>query len=516
MGGAELRRSRLSKRSIHGSVGRQSSLSAPAECKTSMKPMKVFLSYPSAQRPLAERLALALEAEGHEVFFDRADLDAGESFHQRLREAVAAADAMIFVVTPESVAPGSYTLAELEIARQRWRRPSGHVLPVMVVPTPMDQLPAYLTAVTVLQPRGEPVAETVAALARLGPEQNPTGRRYAIAAVLLLVVLGAAGYGVSRHLQARAEEQARLVEQQRQVTQATGARELCDSGNHALALDQLSALAARSGVPPQVLDLREDCAMRWLRNMRATSGPAGQTTFNEQVVKAVPVLLEGLARSQGARAADLRAHVGWGEFLRGLEGAQGLNPQLHWKRALEDDAENPYAHAMWARQLLERGSGLEQAKGRFARALANGRNRTFVRSLQLGSTLGSRDELHPYTLGVLDEMRRGKETLETAARDRVNRHAFGTRMLDADYRRAVLAALPPEDLLATFRWLFPGTSISDDRRPIWRFNLALLQAHAGDRAGARAGLQSLVQELRANNQPGRLLDEAQRALAGLS
>jgi TIR domain len=477
--------------------------------------MKVFLSYPSAQRPLAERLALALEAEGHDVFFDRADLDAGEAFHQRLREGVEAADALIFLVTPESVAPGSYTLAELEIARQRWRRPSGHVLPVMVVPTPMAQLPPYLTAVTVLQPRGEPVAETVAALARLGPERSTKGRRYGVAAVLALLLLAVAGYGVSRHLQARADEQARLADGQRQVAMATGARELCDSGNHALALDQLSALAARSGVPAQVLDLREDCAMRWLRNMRATSGAAGPSTFNEQVAKAVPVLLEGLARSQGTRAADLRAHVGWGEFLRGLEGTQGLNPQLHWKRALEDDAENPYAHAMWARQLLERGSGLEQAKGRFARALASGRNRTFVRSLQIGSTLGSRDELHPYALAVLDEMRRAKEPLETATRDRVNRYAFGTRMLDADYRRAVLAALPPDELLATFRWLFPGTALSDDRRPVWRYNIAVLQAHAGDTAAARAGLQSLVNELRATDRPGRLLDEAQKALAGL-
>jgi len=52
--------------------------------------MKLFISYPSGQRGLAERLTLALEAEGHEVFIDRADLKAGESFHHTLREATAA------------------------------------------------------------------------------------------------------------------------------------------------------------------------------------------------------------------------------------------------------------------------------------------------------------------------------------------------------------------------------------------------------------------------------------------
>ena len=98
--------------------------------------MKLFLSYPSAQRDLAESLTLALEAEGHEVFIDRADLKAGQAFHQTLREAILGADGMLFLVTPESVAPGSYALAELNIAQQRWRRPGGHVLPVMVVATP--------------------------------------------------------------------------------------------------------------------------------------------------------------------------------------------------------------------------------------------------------------------------------------------------------------------------------------------------------------------------------------------
>ena len=75
--------------------------------------MKLFLSYPSAERTTADRLALALEGEGHEVFFDRSDLAAGDAFHQRLREAIQSADAMVCLVTPAAVAPGSYTLAEL-------------------------------------------------------------------------------------------------------------------------------------------------------------------------------------------------------------------------------------------------------------------------------------------------------------------------------------------------------------------------------------------------------------------
>lgn len=477
--------------------------------------MKIFLSYPSVQRPLAERLALALEAEGHDVFFDRHALDAGEAFHRSLRDGIGQADAMVFLVTPESVASGSYTLTELDLARQRWRRPSGHVLPVMVTATPIAQLPAYLSAVTVLQPQGEPVAETVAALARLGPDRRLQRRRIAIGALATVGVLALAGYGVARSVQMRAEEQVREAALARDIVQATTARELCIGGGHAVALTQLNEIAARPQVPAKVLELREDCAMVWLRDMRAVSG---KTTFSEQVALVQPVLLQGLARMQGpppgpgAARADLRAHIGWGEYLRSRDGVPGLDPVVHWKRALVDDPQNVYAHAMWGRHLLNRTDGLAEARGHFAQAVASGRNRLFVRGVQLGGSLGGRDELHGYAIEVADEMRRGKERLLDVHRDRLWRDVFSTRLLDDSYRPALLAALPPAELLLTFQWLFPPATVPEDRRLAWRFALSTLQAQAGDRAAARAGFAALVREMKASQRSGRLLDEAQRGL----
>jgi hypothetical protein len=477
--------------------------------------MKIFLSYPSVQRPLAERMALALEAEGHEVFFDRHDLDAGEAFHQRLREGIGTADAMVFLVTPESVARGSYTLTELDLARQRWRRPSGHVLPVMMAPTPIAELPAYLAAVTVLQPQGEPVAETVAAVARLGPDRSARTRRLAIGVLAILGVIAVAGYGVARSVQARAEEQARVAAQARDLSQATSARELCISGGHAVALTQLNEIAARPQAPAEVLALREDCAMAWMRDMRAVGG---KTTFSEQVAIVQPVLLQGLARVQGpppgpaTYLADLRAHIGWGEYLRSRDGTPGVDPTVHWKRALVDDPQNVYAHAMWGRLLLARDGGLAEARSHFAPAVASGRNRPFVRGLQLGGALGGREDLHGYAVAVADEMRRGKERLLDIHRDRLWRDVFSTRLLDGDYRQTLLSALPPADLLQTFLWLFPPATVPEERRLTWRFALSTLQAHAGDRAAARAGFDALVRELKASQRGGRLLDEAQRGL----
>lgn len=470
--------------------------------------MKIFLSYPSAQRPLAERLALALEAEGHDVFFDRHDLDAGASFHQRLRDGIARADAMVFLVTPRSVAAGSYTLTELDQARQRWRRPAGRVLPVMVEPTPIADMPAYLSAVTILQPLGEPVAETVAALARLKP--GPSLPWWRIGAVALLLL--AAGAGVWRYRLGLAEDAARQAAAARDSAQAAGARDLCTGGGHAVALAQLAELAARPAAPARVLDLREDCAMQWLRDMRAI---VGKTSFAEQVAQAQPVLMQGLARAQGPRAADLRAHIGWGEYLRSRDGTPGLDPTAHWKRALVDDADNAYAHAMWGRYLLQRESGMSEARQHFARAVAGGQHLGFVRNLQFGATLGGADGLHGYALWVADEMRRRSEKPSDSQRERLWRSLFSTRLTDDAYRTALLSALPAADLLKTFQWLYPPATVPEEHRPQWRFALSTFQAHAGNTAAARAGFESLVRELEASRRSGSLLDAAKRGLARL-
>lgn len=470
--------------------------------------MKLFLSYPSAQRPLAEQLALALEAEGHDVFIDRADLKAGEAFHQRLRESIQQADAFVFLVTPASVAAGSYALAELNFAQQRWRRPGGHVLPVMVEPTPIEALPHYLSAVTVLQPRGDAVAETVAAVAQL---TRPSGRRrkqVMAATVAILLVSAAVGVAVSRHAEQRAAEQALLEARRTAVSEAASARQLCDDGSHAPAFTALNELATHMPLHA-VLDAREDCAMRWLREMRAI---AGKQTFDEQVAVVQPVLLSGVSRASGQRAADLRSHIGWGEYLRGREGAAAADPVAHWRRALADDAGNVYAHAMWGRLLLDAPKGLDEARRHFRKATDTVRDRAFVRALQLGGALGGGSNLAAYAVTVADEMRRAGEPASESDRSRLWSYAFNNRLLFAEDRATMTAALPPADLLATFTWLFPPESVGEDRRPMWRFIHATLLAHNGQGDAARVEFESLARELRAAKRVGRLLDEAERAL----
>ncbi|HEV7993148.1 MAG TPA: toll/interleukin-1 receptor domain-containing protein [Gemmatimonadaceae bacterium] len=162
--------------------------------------MKIFLSYPSEERAVAERLNFSLLALGHDVFFDRDDLAAGLEYDQAIASAVSASDLFVFLITPSSVAPGRYTLTELGLAQHRWPHPSGRVLPVMLRGTPIDSVPSYLRAVSIFTPSGDAVAETAQETQRLAhalplatqASRLVRSRRGALLAVAALVVAATA------------------------------------------------------------------------------------------------------------------------------------------------------------------------------------------------------------------------------------------------------------------------------------------------------------------------------------
>jgi len=80
--------------------------------------------YASQDRAVAESIYLALRAQGHSVFFDRADLPPGDEYDTRIRQAIERAQLFVFLLSPDSVDAGSYTLTELAIAQKTWDSPA--------------------------------------------------------------------------------------------------------------------------------------------------------------------------------------------------------------------------------------------------------------------------------------------------------------------------------------------------------------------------------------------------------
>lgn len=483
--------------------------------------MHIFLSYSSTRRDVALRLKLALEAEQHEVFFDRDDLDAGQAYHQAIRDALAASDLFIYLVSPESVAPGSYTLTELTLAQARWPRPAGHVLPVVVANTPKAAIPAYLKAVTLLEPAGDLVAETMAAVARLATQTSrPPLKRLVAAAVVLLAVGGGAAWGWARVQDQRlaraaeTERAAQAAEQSRHLVEQAGrAARLCLDGSHADGFGQLTALAARADAPAAVHAALEDCAMAWLRV--ATVVKDAGITFSQLSAPLRLVLTRGLvAGARGPRAADLRAHLGWADALLLYEPTSpSADPVPHYRQALQDDPGNVYAHAMWGLWLVLGSRGApDEALRHFDAALASGRDVPFVRRLQLGGFM-QRTELTPHALRVLNQMRQRQEPVPEQRLSRLWSYLF-SELLDGPARAwPLLDALPPDDTLTTFLWLYPRAGFEPSRQPHWRAVHGLLLLHAGRGAEARPDLLALQRELRAERSTGSLADTVNRLLA---
>ena len=160
--------------------------------------MRIFISFASEQQELAEPVALALRHRGHSVFFSHDDLPPGDNFDERIEKAIARSDILVFLISPESVTKGRYTLTELEFAREKWSDPSNHVLPVMLVETALEKVPNYLKAVTILEPAGNTAAETAVAVSKLGwvaiwarrLKENRGLRLAAIAIPVVAVLLG--------------------------------------------------------------------------------------------------------------------------------------------------------------------------------------------------------------------------------------------------------------------------------------------------------------------------------------
>ena len=447
--------------------------------------MNVFLSYASEQKDIAHGIEIALRGEGHSVFFDRSDLESGEAYNDRIRDAIAASDLFLFLISPESLASGRYTLTELELAERQWPRPSGHLLPVLVRPMALGTVPPYVRSVTILTPRGDVSAEVAAAVARLArPWWTRLLRQWAVplVAVSILAVGTASWLGYQHWLTSR--EVSTLI--------ATG-RLQHRSGDYSAAWDTYAR--ARSLAPSRrdVADGQEQLAMDWLDNIRVT---AGQSTFTAIVQKVQPVLARCAVSPDPRRSADCLAHEGWADFLRTREGAGGLDPIQYYRRAIDADPGNVYAHAMWAFEILRSRGSSAQAREHFAKALASGREREYVRHLEISGWLWRRDdESDEEVIRVANEIRVNREPMPAgdASRSETSRlwDVYYLRLISRRQDAPFLAALPAADHLATFRWLFPEAQVPPDKRHLYLFMLATLQEHAGQRAEALATYQTL-------------------------
>jgi TIR domain len=454
--------------------------------------MKIFLSYSSTDRDLADRIRLALLAEDHTVFFDRDDLAPGLAYDARIAQAIDRADLVLFLISPESVMEGRYTLTELGLAQRKWNHPHGHVLPVMIRATPFDRIPPYLKAVTVLKPAGDVPAEVAEEIRRMAPSWLRRSRwiigAFVAAAVAgLLFVLS--GFGSPARQTAGLLQAAQTLEGAGEYSSAWAkiqeAKTLLDGS-------PLTLLLHRS-LEANVKSRQADIAIAWLDHMRLGEGER----FSDIVSRLLPSLDEAVAATEGVRKADLLAHRGWADFLRSRDSGQQFAPDSYYRQALDIDPTNVYAHAMWGHWILWRHGALGDAREHFNAALASGRHRSYVRNMQLTAMRNGRgDETDMQMLRIVHDMMIHNEPVTEQMRSDVGSvYYFACGRKSSGKMEQLLTSLPAKHHVDLLRALFFKVEQPDTRTIPQRLCLARFEEQAGLREDALKTYRALQERL---------------------
>ena len=236
--------------------------------------------------------------------------------------------------------------------------------------------------------------------------------------------------------------------------------------------------------------------MAWLDDIRGDQGPA---PFSATVDMLVPVMSRGALAAEGSRKADLLAHLGWADFLRWRDGQRGLEPAERYRQALAVDSLNAYAHTMLAHWMLWNGADLDEANRHFAAALRSGRERAYVRRLQLAALANRRDAAGSLEmLRVANDMRKGGEPMGDDGRDRLWDAYYDRIVASAPAKSTGLPAVPPAEQVATYRWVFENTGYVESKGYLYEYLLARLQDAAGQDAEALATYRSVRSKTPAN------------------
>ena len=152
---------------------------------------------------------------------------------------------------------------------------------------------------------------------------------------------------------------------------------------------------------------------------------------------------------------------------------------------------------------------VEDANQEFSAALASGRERGFVRGLQLSAFNNEHSDAEDaQLLRIANEMRVNKEPIKAKYCNNIYNRAFYFRTSDPEGLRQVLtgAGLKPEETLATYDWLASQSAGDQDVRREREFVVAFLAEMAGNNAEALAKYKSLQAELQGQTTNSLLVD----------
>lgn len=321
-----------------------------------------------------------------------------------------------------------------------------------------------------------------------------TGRITAIVGLCATVAGGVTW--IATHHRQRQERAAQFALAQTQAAQ----------GDYQASIETYAAVLKSDPLNHTALEGQLDTAMLWAENFSipVPEGQSATALAGRALDEMNPVLESGLTRSNGTRAADVQAHLGWAHWLNRHIAEREFGPaaEQNFRAALATDPANPYANAMLGNWMLQNGGDFSTAVQHLRAAAATGRARPFVRRLQLAALTDSSD--HPGAraelMKVANAMRIGDEPLDPDNRRRAFNACCNLTTTHQPELLESLSAVPPHDAWLTYLWLEDSSSApsSDPLQPLTHdFIQASLLEISGQKTQALQQYRALQQKLRA-------------------
>jgi hypothetical protein len=270
------------------------------------------------------------------------------------------------------------------------------------------------------------------------------------------------------------------------------------------------------------LDQQLQVTELWVEDYHGKPGEDPGVTVAAQLDQIIAILEAALARTNGAAAADVQAHLGWAHWLNQHVAKREFPPnaaaERNFRIALAADPSNVYANAMLGTWMTMNGGNLDDVVQHFNTAVATGNARSFVRTLQL-SGLMNRDEpgARAALMKAANEMRKAGEPLDAEDKHRALSFCCDPAVTDHAELSESFSAVSSDDAWQTYLWLDNPQSTGENaqhQRMIHDFIAANIAEISGDKQKSLSEYRALQEELK--NQRGTLKDSVDQAIARLS
>jgi hypothetical protein len=468
------------------------------------------------------------------VFMDVEDIAPGQVFTESIDRTIKACEVVLVVIGPRWTEilqrraqdkQSDYVYREVEAAISN----QIPVVPVLVGGASMTQLSGLPPAIAPLQfysaaeLRDSTFKDDCANLARSlkvhSVPQNTSGKRRTkmIVGVLALLILGQMAYvGVEKWQESRGRDS--MVE-----AQLATARSQIGRGEYESAFRSSQKVVDKHPEYRAASDLHTDAAMGWVRNFHVLvpEGKKAEDLAGPALAEVISALDAALARTtEKVSRADILAHLGWAHWLNQKIAQKefGSAAERDLREALKLDPSNVYANAMLGNWMIQSNRPADQALQHFEIAVKTGRERPFVRQMQLGAmTYNDEPRIVQALIQATNDMRKNGEPIEDPNKRRTLTAFSPIRTMDE--LKQTLSAVSPDEALATFEWLDgPDGEGSDanDRRLRHDFIKAIILEISGKKQEALAAFSALERELKAKGFSGRFADHVSGAVKRLS